>query len=673
MDSLWFRQPAEAFSDYTQCRFGFRDTSGKTIIAPRFDRVERIVIVNRHPSTKQLVAEFAFLVTENKQQGILDQDARTLIPIEFTSIELSANAGDEATINLFAVLAKDGQKAIHHFASGATTDYLYDEVRYPILMRSSRIPNHGYYTCLARIGKRWTAIDTTLQQLFPPSKKFVITGWRDAQHFDIAHPRQQQLHGILNKAGTIVVPIAYKGIAHSRIDGPERHFWAYTTKGDNQPMYDIYNTRGEQTNTLNAQYQRNHQATIGDLQPTILNNLHGVATYTGKEVIPCRYKYMSKWHQNSNLGYQWWAPNGYMVTEDGSTWGMLSSAGDTLLPFHYQSIWHSGDRIFVKRLGLHSLLNNHLKTIIPWCDTIFPDYPASAVIRDTLYLAKDSGLVPCDSNNFRFTSAIMDYRGRMLINKHGRVLMRTQRGERLKPMGLHLLYHRPGRTMLISKTTGEVDFETTGISSIESQTYRTSVTAMNGRVGVFDFYEQRYVIPAKYHALQKDGAYYWLKETGTKNNGECCDPTGDWMLTNAEGEQVNDARFELPTPVSRGFVIAETSTGVGLLDADRTWKLEPKYQSIVADGRWPAFKGYRIQQNDQWGYYRNNGKLLEPRYWKLYPAENGFVTFQKRDSAILMGLLDNDYKLLVAPTTPEKLAQNPKLAKVVRLGTYCNT
>ena len=281
-------------------------------------------------SSKVLVSKLSdnrFVVCQNGKQGVIDSNAKTIIPIAYSSItsqDEKIRVCDNGKYGLF--------------------DYSGKEIM-PCIFETMKSSN-GYLLC--ERDNKWGVYTTNFEELYPcqfqdvkfnviNDQLFLYTQQRGLWgivDFETGQPllsnnfsditttqlnketcykvKKDNLEGLYASSGVLILPCEFNSISMKIYNGQE---YIQVEKAGTFGLYDIYGTPLIPEGKYNSYEMKNGYMLVS------ANNKYGVCTEFGHELLPCKYSHI-EWLKDLNV----------FVVKDGTMMTMVTINGTELFP-----------------------------------------------------------------------------------------------------------------------------------------------------------------------------------------------------------------------------------------------------------------------------------------------------------------------------------------------------
>ena len=294
-------------------KWGFIDSTGKTMIAPKYEWVSEF-------------NEGLAMISKKGKIGFIDKAGELKIPAMYDEAEVFKNG--------YAVVVNDEKYGVINKANLVHIPFIYDEI-------GEFVDNIAYF----KKGDKYGYINEDNKEVVDP----VYDGCGDFKN-GYAYVEINGKYGVIDRKGEIVIPVEYEwletfkdGIARVKLDG----------------KYGMYNTFG--TLITDTVYYDNLGVFSDGLCLAAEGEKHGYLDQTGELKIDMDYDFelaALNWGQFEN---------GYAKVKIRDKFAMIDTLGQRFLPAVFEDIGgYSDELIAVKKRGKWGFCDGKARLIIPY-------------------------------------------------------------------------------------------------------------------------------------------------------------------------------------------------------------------------------------------------------------------------------------------------------------------
>lgn len=411
--------PQEGLSSDEDCQFP--QDAPENVFAVTSGHKWKYIIVNddidsgpeEYDWTSGLLSHNHFLVKRNRKFGIVSKDGKTVIPIEYSFIDLNS---------AYIILTKAGKYGLFDWEGNEILPVCYKNIR--VLSSKSAI------------------IDNTLfffDKTIAPQKYDSIT----LLHDDLCKVSRNGKFGIIDDTGNTVLPLQFDYLGYydyirKTMPAIKENKYGIIDINGNEVIPMIYDpiepndikAYGEENDIAFGMSERKHiEIFMGSFTAMImrLNGKWGVISSEGKEIVPFAYDQMDYFdkilivkttdkmgvisvdgRQLIPLSYDEVIPDNersLLLARKNNRCGLFDKKGKIIMPFEYDSIEPSIETITVTKDGKKGVFNKKGKLLIPieYDDIKTPDF-----ISGTYSVCNDGKWGVLDKNGRSITLLIYD-------------------------------------------------------------------------------------------------------------------------------------------------------------------------------------------------------------------------------------------------------------------------
>lgn len=536
--------------------------------------------------------------------------------------------------------------------------------------------------------------------------------------------RVKNLTKVIDNRGAVIIQGNYPEVKINKFEN-EVYLWASKRSsmigedGNYHFEYDVYNQKGESTNSCNFSYSRKyfHSNTLDNFfesndseysyvfsvakkrNTALLFGEHaekwGAFNGRGDIIIPFIYdEFQGKLPQTQSASLQ-----GLHILKKGEKYGMLDNKGDLIYPFEYDYVHYNWNRTKLNYFGKNgkgTLIRSDKSVFIDEIDTLFMEYavtlhhayldkikvikepnsyrsygsnysnekkPFFAVKSDSLYYCSNDYFKLYDTSVVKFSKSTMGIGGYIL--KPSGALVNISRDRTLMHLP-HFYITVEDSTAFLYSTEGKQlaiinNYEIAGISGdnllVKTKSKKVGLRTIDGKKWLLkpDYLE---IIPSKV------SNQFWVKTADSAG----FPMRGEWKLVNQKGKNLfGKTTFNYPAlpSTNSGSVTAVVFIGdkQGLMNTSNEIILNPVYQNITKSSN-P--NEYFVQKDSMWAVYHIAG-ILSPFYndiadAKSLPIYKG-ITYTATDTLIeIFSYETGQWKIIAASAIEDSILQFADLA-----------
>jgi antitoxin component YwqK of YwqJK toxin-antitoxin module len=646
------------------CEYGFKNYKNEWVIQPRFSNYK--------------VQGGFYIVTQNEKYGVLNYEGKIVIPLNYNKIEFSYEPNN--------YLERNNEEYYH---SKAGYFKVSQNNRWGIIDQNNKLILPIQYDrpgdlmngrFIITSGNLYGFVDTTGYFFAPRFKYLIDLNDKSFLLFANAYPSPGRIpvkYGVINKNGVIIIPCIYDWISPSN-----KNDLIWVQSGN---KFGLFNTHGKKM--LDTEYTPNRIYKPEDDRYYFDNKIRngmmmlykqgkcGVLTTDGKIIAPFEYdsvrwvegdypnitnvpvgcllknKHWMAFDRNGSIlskPYEEMTPivtSKYNYTEDvnqdfaafflvrrNGKFGIIDANDSVVIPFEY-------DFGFAEHAGKIGLIKDGIISFYSGWDLSQPldvsnfIQGESAVTQFCLIKDSDSKNYTCGVfNNDRkvilppkYSVSIYDDEYIVYADKNGKTGILNQKGEIiLEPQYCESLSHLEGGLVC--------------------------VVNLNRKVGILDLKQKKFVIDTVYAAtglFDQEHGVCWVKpkldifESSEEDEGQYYYYSesdflyGGWGLMNRNGKYILPPEYLKAVPFRDSIAIVyKDGNGNGLVRSDGTFILPCIYEEIIRQDN-----GLYLIKKDGWGISDIFGRIIIPPMWtEITDFMGGYAAFWSGDS---IGVIDS--------------------------------